>query len=191
MPIRAGLNGVEHDSLVIRVVLVSGSTSVGKSTMAETIAAELGATVASFDWLMSGLRVFPDVWAGVELPVEKQRAIGWSLLSRVAEQQLRRGASVVLDLVAREEPRRDWERLAMEYGAQFSVVECVCSDPVVLRARAEGRRRSIPGRYELTWIDVERSRTNYVPLAMPKLVIDAVAPVGENLARVREHLGIA
>ena len=78
----------------------------------------------------------------------------------------------------------------MEYGARFSVVECVCSDPVVLHARAEGRRRSIPGWYELTWDDVERSRTNYVPLAKPKVVIDAVASVGENLARVRAHLGV-
>src|SRR2546427_3126241 len=69
--IRADLNAfIEHDPLVIRLVLVSGSTSAGKSTIAEAIAAELGATVASFDWLMSGLRVFPDVWAGVELPVE-------------------------------------------------------------------------------------------------------------------------
>ena len=70
------------------------------------------------------------------------------------------------------------------------MVERVCSDPAVLRARAEGRRRSIPGWYELTWDDVERSRTNYVPLVTPKVVIDAVAPLGENLARVREHLGV-
>jgi predicted kinase len=158
--------------------------------MAELIAAELGATVASFDWLMSGLRVFPDVWAGVERPVETQRAVGWSLLSRVAEQQLRRGAPVVLDLVAREESRRTLEQLATKYDANFSVVECVCSDPVLLRSRAEGRRRSIPGWYELSWEDIERSRANYLPLAEPKVVIDAVAPVSENLARVKEHLGL-
>lgn len=172
------------------LVLVSGSTSAGKSTIAEAIAAELGATVASFDWLMSGLRVFPDVWADVEQPVEMQRAIGWSLLSRVAEQQLRRGASAVLDLVAREKPRQQWEQLAIEHGATFSVVECVCSDPVLLRSRVEGRNRSIPGWYELSWADVERSRANYVPLADPKVMIDAVAPVSENLARVRDHLGV-
>jgi len=178
------------DSVVIQLVLVSGSTSTGKSTMAEAIGAEIGATVASFDWLMSGLRVFPDVWAAVELPVEKQRAIGWSLLSRIAEQQLRRGASVVLDLVARDEPLRDWQQLAADYGAKFSVVECICSDPVVLRTRTEARRRAIPGWYELTLDDVERSRTNYVPLVTPKVVVDAVAPLAENLARVREHLGV-
>ena len=173
-----------------RLVLVSGSTGTGKSTIADAVAAELGAATASFDWLMSALRVFPDVWAEVELPVEKQRAVGWSLLSRVAEQQLRRGSSVVLDLVAREDPRREWERLAVQYGAAFSVVECVCSDPALLRKRVEGRNRSIPGWYELTWDHVERSRAAYVPLAEPKLVIDSVAPVSENLARVRGHLGV-
>jgi hypothetical protein len=67
----------------------------------------------------------------------------------------------------------------------------MCSDPVVLRSRVEGRQRAIPGWYELHWEDVERSRANYVALAEPKLVIDAVAPVDENLERVREYLGIA
>jgi predicted kinase len=174
-----------------RFVLVSGSTSTGKSTIADAIAAELGATVASFDWLMSGLRVFPEVWAAVELPVERQREIGWSLLSRVAEQQLRRGASVVLDLVAREHPRRDWEQLASQYGAEFHVVECTCSDPSALQARVAGRDRAIPGWYELNVDDVERSRANYVPLAEPKLVLDAVEPLDENLARLRDHLGLS
>jgi predicted kinase len=187
---RSERDAVVHDLVMLRLVVVTGSTATGKSTTANAIAAELNATVASFDWLMSGLRPFPDVWAAVELPVEKQRAIGWSLLSRVAEQNLRRGSSVVLDLVAREEPRRAWEQLALECDAAFAVVECICSDAAILRTRVEARRRAIPGWYELRWDDVERSRANYVPLAGPKVVIDAVAPVAENLARVREHLGV-
>jgi len=137
---------------------------------------------------MSGLRAFPDVWAGIAHPVERQREIGWSLLGRVAEQQLRRGASVVLDLVAREQPRREWAELATRYGAAFRVLECTCSDPAILRERVEGRARSIPDWYELTWEDVERSHVDYVPLEGPKLVIDAVVPLDENLARVRRYL---
>jgi len=159
--------------------------------LADAVAADLGATVASFDWLMSGLRAFPEVWAAVEYPVERQRAIGLSLAGRVAEQQLRRDASVVLDLVVREQPREAWAQLAARYGAAFYVVECICSDPDVLRARVEGRRRSIPDWYELSWENVERSRANYVPLAEPKLVIDAVAPFEDNLTVVREYLGRA
>jgi hypothetical protein len=57
-----------------------------------------------------------------------------------------------------------------------------------LRERVDGRTRSIPDWYELSWEDVERSRANYVPLAEPKLVIDAVAPFEENFAVVREYL---
>ena len=156
--------------------------------MATAVSADLGATVASFDWLMSGLRAFPEVWAAVELPVELQRAVGWSLLGRVAEQQLRRDASVVLDLVVREQPREEWARLAASYGAAFHVIECICSDPAVLRERIDGRTRSIPDWYELSWESVERSRVDYVPLAEPKLVIDAVMPFDANLAVVREYL---
>jgi predicted kinase len=170
------------------LVVVGGPTGSGKSTMADAIAADLGATVASFDWLMSGLRAFPEVWAAVEHPVERQRSIGWSLLSRVAEQQLRRDESVVLDLVAREQPRADWAQLAARYGAGFHVVECICSDLEVLRARIDGRTRGIPGWYELTWDSVERGRASYAPLADPKLVIDAVAPFAENLEAVRRYL---
>jgi predicted kinase len=183
---RPGSTG--HDRGVADLVIVGGPTGSGKSTMAEAISADLGATSASFDWVMSGLRAFPEVWAAVELPVERQRAVGWSLLGRVAEQQLRRNGSVVLDLVVREEPREQWAQLAARYDARFHVVECICSDPEVLRQRVEGRIRGIPDWYELTWENVMRARTNYAPLAEPKLVIDAVAPFSDNLEAVRSYL---
>jgi hypothetical protein len=72
------------------------------------MANELDATVASFDWVMSGLRCHEDVWSVVEEPVELQRRVGWDLLSRIAEQQLRGAQSCILDLVAREQPRQEW-----------------------------------------------------------------------------------
>jgi predicted kinase len=170
------------------LIVVSGWTGAGKSTIADRIAAELGGTVASFDWVMSGLRALPEVWAAVEQPSERQRRVGWNLLSRVAEQQLRRGSSCVLDLVAREEPRVEWQALAARQGARFAVVECICSDVAVHRSRIEGRRREIPGWYELTWEGVGRSRDAYRPLAEPKVVLDAVDPVDDNLGVARRYL---
>ena len=170
------------------LIVVTGWTGAGKSTIADLLAAEVGATVASFDWLMSALRSHDDVWSAVELPVEHQRRVGWDLLARVAEQQLRGGRSCIVDLVAREQPREELEALAAGCGAVFAVVECVCSDVDVHRGRVEGRRRDIPGWYELDWGRVERGRLLYQPLREPKVVIDAVDPPDQNLARVMGHL---
>lgn len=170
------------------LVVVTGWTGSGKSTLADALAQRLGGTVASFDWLMSGLRALDDVWAAVEFPVEGQRRVGWNLLSRVAEQQLRRGASCVLDLVAREEPRQEWEALARRYGAGFAVIECRCSDIEVHRSRVEGRDRGIPGWYELDWEHVAAGRERYEALADPKLTLDAVNPVSANLSDALEWL---
>ena len=170
------------------LVIVTGWTGAGKSTIAERLANELDATVASFDWVMSGLRAMPEVWDHIELPVERQRRVGWNLLSRIAEQQLRRGSSCILDLVAREEPVREWRRLADEYQANLAVIECICSDIDIHRSRVDGRQRHIPGWYELDWDHVERGRQLYAPLSGPKVVIDAVDGIDHNLDRVRTHL---
>lgn len=146
------------------LVVVTGWTGAGKSTIAERLGAELDATVASFDWVMSGLRALPEVWTHVEMPVELQRRVGWNLLSRIAEQQLRRGSSCVLDLVARREPVDEWRQLADEHAATFAVVECICSDIEVHRSRVDDRQRRIPGWYELDWDHVEHGRQLYQPL---------------------------
>jgi predicted kinase len=169
------------------LVVVTGWTGTGKSTLADLLAGELGATVASFDWLMSALRSHEDVWAVVERP-EVQRRVGWDLLSRVAEQQLRAGRSCILDLVAREQPRGEWSALARARGASFAVVECTCSDLAVHRSRVEHRNRAIPGWYELEWAWVERGRQRYEPLRGPKVVVDAVDPAPHNLDLVLRHL---
>ncbi|MCP3883325.1 MAG: ATP-binding protein [Sulfitobacter sp.] len=177
-----------EDSDPIFLVVVTGWTGAGKTTIAELVAREIGATVASFDWLMSGLRIDPHVWNAVELPVERQRRTGWNLLSRVAEQQLRRGSSCVLDLVCREEIRAEWAELAERYGASFRVIECVCANETLHRSRVEGRDRDIPGWYELDWDRVAMGRQRYVPIAGPKLQIDAETPVNSNLNEVMRWL---
>lgn len=169
-------------------IVVTGWTAAGKSTMADLVAAETAATVASFDWLMSALRSHRDAWSAIEEPVELQRRIGWDLLSRVAEQQLRAGRSCVVDLVAREQPRSEWATMADRHGALFAVIECVCSDIHIHRSRVEGRRRDIPGWYELAWERVEKGRQLYEPLNDPKVVIDAVNPPEQNLDLVKRHL---
>lgn len=83
----------------------------------------------------------------------------------------------------------EWERLAARYGARFGVIECVCVDEGVQRSRVEGRDRDIPGWYELEWDQVAAGRERYVPLAEPKLRLDASTPIEVNIEMVRHWLG--
>ncbi len=107
---------------------------------------------------------------------------------RVAEQQLRAGRGCILDLVAREAIRSEWQAMASRLGARFAVVECTCSEVDVHRQRVQGRSRNIPGWYELTWERVQLGRELYVPLLEPKVEVDAVDAVEGNVARVLAHL---
>jgi predicted kinase len=172
------------------VVIFTGVPGTGKSTLADEIARDLGAAVVNWDWLVAGLTRFPDVQHVLDgLDRDTYRDVGYSLMSQMVEKQLRNGQPVVLDCVVRERARAQWSAIAAEHDSPVFVVECICSDIEVHRTRIEGRIRAIPGWNELDWKFVERSRTSYEPLACEKLVLDAVDPVADNLARVRAYIG--
>jgi hypothetical protein len=117
------------------------------------------------------------------------RDVGYALMTQVVAKQLRNDQSVVLDCVARERARVRWSGMAAEHNTRMYVIECVCSDIAIHRERVEGRTREIPGWRELRWEWVELSRQNYEPLRGEKLVLDAVHPLADNLARARAYIG--
>lgn len=78
--------------------------------------------------------------------------------------------------------------LAERYGATFGVVECVCPDIAVHRSRLEGRRRDIPGWYELDRDRVVQGRQAYEPLRGPKVVIDVADRLDDNVSLALAHL---
>jgi hypothetical protein len=116
------------------------------------------------------------------------RRVGWSILSSLAQAQLRRGRSVVLDGVARTPEIEQCRQLAHEEGSRFVVIFTQCTNPAIHRSRVEGRSRDIPNWYELNWDDVEGSIGTWQPPDHFDLMLDAIAPWEDNAARLAEVL---
>jgi hypothetical protein len=171
------------------LVVFAGLPGTGKSALAEAAGHTLGIPVFAKDHLEASLRrsarergLAPEEmpWLGYA---------GYDLLTTLAERQLRVGQSAILDSVATSERiRAQWRGLAATYGATWRVVECICSDEAVHRARLGVRARGIPGWYELKWSDVEAVRAKYEPWDEERLVVDAVRPFEENLRAVIGYL---
>ena len=163
----------------MKLIIFSGLPGVGKSALAEAVGRELGIPVFAKDWLEAVLLRSKLVPAETE---KQLGSIGYDLLTVLAERQLKLEQSVILDSVASTESiRNTWRELGKKYNADWRVIECICSDVSVHRARLEQRQRNIPGWHELQWPDVEFVQSYYVPWAEKRLIIDSMNSVDQNL----------
>lgn len=169
----------------MRVVVFTGLPGTGKSTLAEEWARRSGVPAFAGDWLLGALAPL-----GLLTGVERATHLGAyrGLLGVLVTRQLMLGQSAILDCLfdgpLAERVRADADR----YGARLVVVECVCRDESLHRARVESRHRGIPGWHEIGWDHVERMRAEYRPPADPDLVLDATDPLADNLRRLTAAL---
>lgn len=164
----------------MKLIIVAGLPGVGKSRLAEALGHKLGIPVIAKDWLEATLLRCELAATNHDKPLGMA---GYELLTTLAERQLMLGQSIILDSVASTESIRGaWRALATRYQANRLVIECVCSDEPLHRARLGGRRRNIPGWHELDWAEVERVKSYYSAWQEERLVLDAVEPFQKNLA---------
>ncbi|HEY2214310.1 MAG TPA: AAA family ATPase, partial [Acidimicrobiales bacterium] len=137
------------------LVLVTGLPGTGKSSVADVTAAQLAAAVLAHDWAMSALRPYPELQRLFDnMDPSGHRIVGWSILTSLAQSQLRAGRSVVLDGVARPPEIARCRELAHGEAAAFVLIATHCSDVGLHQSRLEGRQRHIPNWYELSWDQV-------------------------------------
>jgi predicted kinase len=170
----------------MKLIVFSGLPGTGKSALAEAVGRELGIPVFAKDWLEAML-------LRCELaPTNPDKPLGFAayqFLTVLAERQLMLGQSVILDSVASTESiRSSWKQLAAGYDAEWRVIECVCSDESLHRARMNVRQRNIPDWHELDWSEVERVKAYYLPWDEDRLIVNAAEPLESNLKRVFEYL---
>lgn len=163
----------------MKLIIFSGLPGAGKSALAEAVGRELGIPVFAKDWLEAVLLRSKLVPAEAE---KQLGSIGYDLLTVLAERQLKLEQSVILDSVASTESiRNTWRALGKKYNANWRVIECICSDVSIHRARLEQRQRNIPGWHEWQWSDVEFVQSYYAPWSEEHLILDSMNSVDQNI----------
>jgi len=179
------LSDARRQDEVVKLIVVGGLPGAGKSSLADALAERLQIPVFNKD------RIEASLWRSGTTAELNSWQVAEDLLTTLAGEQLRRGQSAILDTVARTVASREaWRAVALECGAPFVLIECVCSDAALHRRRIEGRDRGIPGWYELTWDDVERVRSRWEPWPDDRLVLDAVNPLVDNIETMVAYAGL-
>jgi predicted kinase len=158
---------VDASGAPLRVIIFTALPGTGKSTLAEQVARTLSAPAFAGDWLMGALK--PAHAALGRLERSEYVAAWFSLLRTLVTRQLMLGQSAVVDDVVSESQYPLWRETAVRFSARLFLIECICSDEAIHRARIEGRTRGIPGWPEVGWDHVEQMRAEVVPLTADRL----------------------
>lgn len=168
------------------MIIFAGLPGTGKSTLAERVARTVWAPAFAGDWLMGGLK--PAHAALAKLDRSEYLAAWFGLLRTLVTRQLMLDQSAVVDDLVSDSQLVLWRETADRFSAHLFLIECVCSDEAVHRARIEGRVRGIPGWHEVGWDHVERMRAELDPLTADRLIVDAMEPVEANFRRVLDYI---
>lgn len=153
-----------------RLVVLSGLPGVGKTSIADAVAARTGSVHLSIDEVEESILAcgLPRGWQVGVAAYEATRAM--------AEQNLRLGHDIIVDAVNdSEEARQTWRTAASRTGAHLKFVCLVIADAQEHGRRLSGRDRGLVFVGEPTWADVERRRADFAAWSDEVLEFDTAA----------------
>jgi predicted kinase len=164
------------------LVIFGGLPGVGKTTIAQELARQIGAVHVRIDSIEQAIRDCTPV-----VPASLDEA-GYRIGYAIARDNLRIGRTVVADSVNPLLITRDaWLRVGQDAKADTLEVEVICSDSQEHRSRVERRLQDIPGLRLPAWEEV--ILREYHPWNRQHIVIDSAnRTVAENVEIVREAL---
>jgi predicted kinase len=168
-----------------KLIVMSGIPGTGKSTLVDYLGKELSLAIVTKDEIEATLK------RNISDTDLNTGWVAYNLLTTIADEQLRRNVSIVIDSVAGSTGMREtWRKLADRYDVEFVVVECICSDANLHLQRLEARKRNIKDWPELTWQDVLEVQARYQPWDIERLVLDSVDDFETNAAKLRKYLEV-
>lgn len=160
-----------------RLVVLSGLPGVGKTTIAEIVAARSGSVHLSIDEVEESILAcgLPRGWQVGVAAYEATRAM--------AEQNLRLGHDVIVDGVNdSEEARQTWRTAASRTGVHLEFVGLVIADAREHERRLNGRDRGLVFVGEPTWADVERRRADFAAWSDEVLELDTEVRTSDEIS---------
>ena len=158
-------------------IVMRGYPGTGKSTIARAIATALHAPLIDRDILrQKAVDIFGN------LP--QVGRFSYELMFALAEEQLRLGLSVVVDMPLTY--RRTYEQckeLAQSFHTPMLVVHCQCP-PEVQKRRLEGRKGKVSEFQIISWEEWMQWKPRFEDFDDGGCVIDTSNPLDESLAKV-------
>jgi predicted kinase len=160
-----------------RLVVLCGLPGVGKTSIAEIVAARTRSVHLSIDAVEESLLAcgLPSGWQVGVAAYEASRAM--------VEQNLRIGHDVVVDAVNdSDEARQTWRTAASRTGARLEFVHLMISDAQEHERRLVGRDRGLAHVGEPSWSDVQRRRADYAGWSDEVLEFDTAGQAADEVA---------
>lgn len=165
------------------LILIVGFPGSGKTTLSRTLGRALGVTVLDKD-------IIRDTCVSCGFNYEEVGDLSYEILLALTRAHLQLDLSVILDSASTKTKRRhEAFSLAEELEAVFCMIECVCSNDVELRRRIE--MRVVPKFRVDNWPKYEQVVSLYEPYAEPRLIVNTLRPIEENVAEVLAYFPIA